>query len=87
MPNTEKVVIEDKNHYLSFELVSQDQVIVEDIIKDGTYHATHLYRIYYNEENDDFRTESFFIPQRENCIELVLKEDENSSEVKRSTKK
>ena len=79
MPNTEKVVIEDEKRYLSFELVSRDQVIVVDKIKEGAYDAQHLYKIYYNEEHDDYRTDLYFIDKRKDCVELVFKEDGNVS--------
>ena len=79
MPNTEKVVIEDDKRYLSFEIVSRDQVIVVDKIKEGSYNAQHLYQIYYNEEYDDYRTDLYFIDKRDDCVKLVFKEDENVS--------
>ena len=79
MPNTEKVVIESENRLLSFEFVSRDQVIVVDRVKNGAYTAQHLYQIYYNEEYDDYRSDTFYIPVRDDCVKLVLKEDENVS--------
>ena len=79
MPNTQKVIIKSKTRYLSFKLVGQDKVIVEDIVE-GSYKATHLHTIYYNEEFDDYRAEIFFIKQKENCQEFVIPNDENVSE-------
>ena len=78
MPNTDKIVIYDLNKTLSFELVSKNQVIVTDQV-DDSYFAQHLYEIYYNEENDDYRADLYFIKKREDCVPLVLKEDENVS--------
>ena len=78
MPSTDKIVIYDLNKTLSFELVSKNQVIVTDQVNDS-YYAQHLYTIYYNEENDDYRADTFFIKQREDCVPLVFKEDENVS--------
>ena len=79
MPNTDKVIIEDEQRLLSFELVSRNQLIIVDEIKDGSYQAKHLYTIYYNEEDDDYRTDTFFIKPRADCQELILKEDANVS--------
>lgn len=79
MPNTDKVVIQDEKRLLSFDIISQDQIVVVDEMKDGSYHAKHLYTIYYNEENDDYRADMFFIEPREKCIALILREDENVS--------
>ncbi len=87
MPNSDKVVIEDKDRYLSFDLVSTDQVIIEDVLKDGKYHAKHLYTFYYNEEHDDFRADTFYIPIHPKCVPLILKEDENVSDAKPEDKK
>ena len=78
MPNDEKIIIYDENRTLSFELISADQVIIIDQVKDR-YDAQHLYRIYYNEEADDYRSDMFYIKPRKNCIELSLKHDENVS--------
>ena len=78
MPNSDKVIIYDENRSLSFELVSSNQVIIVDEIK-NKYNASHLYTIYYNEEADDYRADTFFIKVRENCVDLVLKQDINAS--------
>lgn len=79
MPTTDKVVIEDGQRLLSFELVSRNQLIIADEVKDGSYQAKHLYTIYYNEEYDDYRADTFFIKPRTDCQELILKEDTNVS--------
>ena len=78
MPSTDKIVIYDLNKTLSFELVSKNQVIVTDQVNDS-YNAQHLYTIYYNEENDDYRTDLYYIHKREDCVPLVFKDDENVS--------
>ncbi len=67
MPNTDTLVIEDETKKLVFELYEEDKVIVTEETKDGSYRAKYLYTIYYNEENDDFRTDRFFIPKHEKC--------------------
>jgi len=78
MPNSDKIIIYDENRSLSFELISSNQVIIVDKVKDK-YDAQHLYTIYYNEEADDYRADTFFIKMRENCVNLVLKQDGNVS--------
>lgn len=78
MPNSDKIIIYDENRSLSFELISPDQVIIVDKVKDK-YNAQHLYTVYYNEEADDYRADTFFIKVRENCVNLLLKQDENVS--------
>jgi len=78
MPSTDKIVIYDLNRTLSFELVSKNQVIVTDQVNDS-YNAQHLYTIYHNEENDDYRSDMFYIQSHPNCRPLVLKADENVS--------
>jgi len=80
MPNTDKVVIQDEKRLLSFEIISQNQIIVVDEVKDGSYQAKHLYTIYYNEEHDDYRADLFFIQEKEDCAALILKDDENVSQ-------
>lgn len=78
MPNTQKIVIQNKTRFLSFELISRDEVIVVDIVE-GMYKARHLYKIYYNEEFDDYRTDMFFIKQKDDCIKFIIPSDENVS--------
>jgi hypothetical protein len=72
MPNTDTLVIEDESRKLVFELYEQDKVVLTEETKDGSYYAKYLYTIYYNEENDDFRTDRFFIPKSENCREYII---------------
>lgn len=72
MPNTDKIVIENKDKRLVFELFSEDKVIVTDEHFDGSYRAKYLYKIYYNEEHDDFRTDRLFIDKREDCKQYVI---------------
>lgn len=79
MPNTDKVVIQDEKKFLSFEIISRNQIIIVDENIDGSYQAKHLYTIYYNEEHDDYRADLFFIEPREDCRPLILIEDENVS--------
>ncbi|PHR55867.1 MAG: hypothetical protein COA44_09505 [Arcobacter sp.] len=78
MPNTQSIIIKNKTRYLSFELISRDEVIVIDIVE-GSYKARHLYKFYYNEEFDDYRTDMFFIKQKEDCVEFIIPSDENVS--------
>jgi len=74
MPNTDKVVMENKEKRLTFELFSEDKVIVVDERFDGSYSAKYLYKIYYNEEHDDFRTDRFYLEKPKNCKPYVLKQ-------------
>jgi hypothetical protein len=67
MPDMETLVIENDQRRLIFELYEEDRVIVIEESKDGSYKAKYLYKIYYNEEHDDFRTDRFYIPQKEDC--------------------
>jgi hypothetical protein len=80
MPNTDTLVLEDESKKLVFELYEQDRVIVTEETKDGSYYAKYLYTIYYNEENDDFRTDRFFIPKREKC-KTYRRKDANQSKL------
>lgn len=83
MPNMEKIIIQNETKRLSFELFAEDKVIVTDETLDGSYNAKYLYKIYYNEEHDDFRTDRFFIKKGENCQEYRLepqKKSENEEE-------
>lgn len=73
MPNMDKIIIQNETKRLSFELFTEDKVIVTDETLDGSYNAKYLFKIYYNEEHDDFRTDRFFIQKRENCQEYRLK--------------
>jgi hypothetical protein len=68
----ESLVIENEQRRLIFELYEEDRVIVIEESKDGTYRAKYLYKIYYNEEHDDFRTDRFYIPKKEDCIEYQI---------------
>ncbi len=86
MPNTDKLVIENKDKRLVFELFSEDKVIVTDEHFDGSYRAKYLYKIYYNEEHDDFRTDRLFIKKRVDCKEYVLG-DETKVEANSSAQK
>ena len=79
MPNLDKLVIENEQKRLTFEMYAEDKVIITDESKDGLYRAKHLYRIYYNEEHDDFRTDRFYIPRVDNCVEYVIQNDANVS--------
>jgi hypothetical protein len=72
MPDMETLVIENEQRRLIFELYEEDRVIVTEESKDGTYTAKYLYKIYYNEEHDDFRTDRFYIPKKEDCIEYQI---------------
>jgi len=72
MPNMETLVIENEQRRLIFELYEEDRVIVTEESKDGTYRAKYLYKIYYNEEHDDFRTDRFYIPKKEDCLEYKI---------------
>ena len=76
MPNTNKVIIENKDKRLVFELFSEDKVIVTDEHFDGSYSAKYLYKIYYNEEHDDFRTDRRFIKKREGCRSYLIDKKE-----------
>ena len=87
MPNTDKLVIENKDKRLIFELFSEDKVIVTDVHFDGSYNAKFLYKIYYNEEHDDFRTDRFFIKKKEDCKEHVIKSKEKERSDSLSTDK
>ncbi len=80
MPNTDKIIIENKEKRLTFELFSDDKVIVIDERFDGSYRAKYLYKIYYNEEHDDFRTDRFYIEKPKDCKAYVLpkKSDKNN---------
>lgn len=72
MPDMETLVIESEQRRLIFELYEEDRVIVIEENKDGTYRAKYLYKIYYNEEHDDFRTDRFYIPKKEDCQEYII---------------
>lgn len=78
MPNTDTLVLEDESKKLVFELYELDKVIVTEETKDGSYYAKYLYTIYYNEENDDFRTDRFFIPKHDKC-KMIRYKDANQS--------
>lgn len=78
MPNMDKIIIQNETKRLSFELFTEDKVIVTDVALDGSYNAKYLYKIYYNEEYDDFRTDRFFIEKSENCQEYRLKPKQKS---------
>ena len=78
MPNTQSIIIKNKVRLLSFEIVSRDHIIVTDEVEDA-YKARHYYKIYYNEEFDDYRADTFFIKQRNNCVEYIMPDDENVS--------
>lgn len=82
MPNMESIVIENEERKLIFELFEEDKVIITEESKDGTYRAKYLYNVYYNEEHDDFRTDRFYIPKKENCqeYEIPLLEAETTTE-------
>ncbi len=80
MPNTDKIVIQDKDKRLTFELFAEDKVIVVDEHFDGSYKAKYLYKIYYNEEHDDFRTDRFFIQKPKDCKEYVLQPRQDGTE-------
>ncbi len=73
MPNTDKLVVENKDKRLTFELFSEDKVIVTDEHFNGSYRAKYLYKIYYNEEHDDFRTDRLFIKKHKDCKEYIIK--------------
>jgi len=75
MPNTDKIIIQNETKRLTFELFSEDKVIIIDERIDGSYSAKFLYKIYYNEEHDDFRTDRFFIEKPKDCKEYVLKQE------------
>ncbi|MBE0498466.1 MAG: hypothetical protein IBX43_04410 [Campylobacterales bacterium] len=78
MPDTDTLVLEDESKKLVFELYELDRVIVTEETKDGSYYAKYLYIIYYNEENNDFRTDRFFIPKHEEC-KTYRRKDANQS--------
>ena len=78
MPNTQRVIIRTETRLLSFEFVSRDEVVIMDEVE-GAYKSRHLYKIYYNEEFDDYRTDLFFIEQKVDCAQFVLAEDVNTS--------
>jgi len=82
MPNMETLVIENEQRRLIFELYEEDRVIVTEESKDGTYRAKYLYKIYYNEEYDDFRTDRFYIPKKEDCLEYKIPSDISEEEPK-----
>lgn len=72
MPDMETLVIENEQRRLIFKLYEEDRVIMIEESKDGTYKAKYLYKIYYNEEHDDFRTDRFYIPKKEDCQEYKI---------------
>jgi len=80
MPDTDTIVIEDEHKILTFQFITYDQISLTDETKSGNYKAKHLYTIYYNEEFDDYRTDTFYIKKREECEEYIIPEDLNVSE-------
>ena len=82
MPNTDKIIMENELMLLSFEFITQDQVIMVDEVKGGLSKTQRTLTLYYNEDVDEYRTDTFFIEKSEDCKVFVIKKDENSTEVK-----
>jgi len=80
MPNTDKIVMENNETLLSFEFLTNSQVIMVDESKDGTYRSKEIYTIYYNEEHDDYRVSVRYIKKHQKCIPYVIAKDINNSE-------
>ncbi|HIC43837.1 MAG TPA: hypothetical protein EYO73_05980 [Sulfurimonas sp.] len=79
MPDTQNIVIKNKTRTLSFELYRRNYVIVTDEVKDS-FSSRDIYKLYYNEEFDDYRVDMFFIKEKEDCTQLVIFNDENVSQ-------
>jgi hypothetical protein len=80
MPDTDTIVMENELMRLSFKFVTQDQVIMVDEVKGGLSKIQRGLTLYYNEDKDEYRTDTFFIEKNENCIEFVIPEDNNSTD-------
>jgi len=78
MPNTTTIVIKNKTRLLSFEFIARDRIILIDEVE-GAYSARNFYTIYYNEEADDYRADTFFIKPKEDCAEFIIPSDVNVS--------
>jgi len=86
MPNTDKIIMENNETLLSFEFITNSQIILIEESKDGSYKSKVMHTIYYNEAFDDYRASTRYIKKRKNCLPYVIAEDINSSE-KEKTKK
>jgi len=80
MPNTDKIIMENNETLLSFEFLTNNQVVLREETKDGTYKSSVIHTIYYNEEHDDYRVSVRYIKKHKNCVPYVIPEDVNSSE-------
>jgi hypothetical protein len=80
MPNTDKIIMENNETLLSFEFITNSQIVLEEVQKDGTYKAKTLHTIYYNEDFDDYRASTRYIKKHEKCVPYVIAEDLNTSE-------
>ena len=79
MPNTDKVVMENEFMLLSFEFITQDKVVMVDEVKGGLSKIQRGLTLYYNEDKDEYRSDTFFIEKSDNCIEFVIAQDKNNS--------
>ena len=77
MPDTESIVIENNNRKLIFEFRADETLIVTDEVKDGSFKARTFFKIYYDEEHDDFRTDNLFVKKRENCQKYTIPDEGN----------
>jgi len=86
MPNTDKIIMENNETLLSFEFITNSQIVMEEEEKDGSYKSRMLHTIYYNEEFDDYRASTRYTKKHEKCVPYVIPEDVNST-AKETTKK
>lgn len=79
MPNTDKIIMENNETLLSFEFITNEQIILVFENKDGSYKSKEAHTIYYNEENDDYRVNNFYIKKPKDCVEYVIAQDNNET--------
>jgi len=89
MPNGDKIVMQNADMLLSFEFVADDQVVMIEERKDGTLRNEHSFMLYYNEDVDEYRSNSFFIEAKKECLPYVIAKDKNETktEEKQGAKK
>ncbi len=79
MPNTDKIIMENNETLLSFEFITNEQIILVYEKKDGSYKSKEAHTIYYNEAHDDYRVNNFYIKKRKDCVKYVIPQDNNET--------